>query len=260
MRRCWASNEALAGDLYVRWVRHWLVLRGMNNMTTAEANMGLSVSNPQTSVLSGLIGERCGIERPSILVVGCGRGIEAAVLARDLDADVTGIDLESRFDAEAARHAKLGQGDAKALPFPGGSFDIVYSYHALEHIPDPHRALNEMHRVLKKGGIWCIGTPNRARLLGYVGGKSTWRQKIAWNWTDWRMRLAGRFRNEDGAHAGYTSHELGEMLRQHFSTVEEISPEYYRRLYAKQRAVIVFMTKSGLAGYLFPSVYFMGKK
>jgi ubiquinone/menaquinone biosynthesis C-methylase UbiE len=220
----------------------------------------MSVANPRTSMLTGLIREHCEAERPLVLVVGCGRGIEAAVLAQDLAADVTGIDLDPRFDPEAARYAHLTLGDATGLAFPDGSFDIVYSFHALEHIPDYHKALDEVHRVLRGGGVWCIGTPNRARLLGYVGGNSTWRQKIAWNFADWRMRFTGRFRNEYGAHAGYTSGELREILAQHFSGVEEVTSEYYRRLYANRRAIISFLIGSGLGSILFPSVYFMGRK
>ncbi len=220
----------------------------------------MSVSNPRTSVLTGLIAARCGVQRPRVLVVGCGRGIEAAVIAQDLDAEVTGIDIEPRFDPEAARYAHLTLGDATSLDFPDASFDIVYSYHALEHIPEYHKALDEMHRVLRGGGVWCIGTPNRARLLGYVGGTSTWREKLAWNLADWRMRLAGRFRNECGAHAGYTSGELRQILAGHFSEVMEVTSEYYRRLYAKRGAVVAFLIGSGLGRLLFPSVYFLGTK
>lgn len=222
--------------------------------------MDASVTNPRTSVLTGLMRERCGIERPSILVVGCGRGIEAAVLATDLGAEVTGVDLDSRFDAEAARHAKLMPGDATALDFSDESFDMVFCYHALEHIPNYHRALNEMHRVLRRAGLWCIGTPNRARLLGYVGGGSTWLEKLAWNWTDWRMRLTGRFRNEHGAHAGYTSTELSEILKRHFSLVEDVTSEYYWRLYGRRRLLIAVLMKVMLGQFVFPSVYFIGKK
>jgi len=195
-----------------------------------------------------------------MLVVGCGRGTEAAVLAQDLAAEVIGIDIDPCFDPEAAGHARLMRGDATELAFPDASFDIVYSYHALEHIPDYHKALDEMHRVLKDGGVWCIGTPNRARLLGYVGGNSTWRQKIAWNLADWRMRITGRFRNECGAHACYTSCELREILAQHFSEVEEVTQEYYRCFYANRRVIIRFLIGSGLGSILFPSVYFMGRK
>ena len=218
------------------------------------------ITNPRTSALTAIIAGRCRIERPRILVVGCGRGIEAAVLAQDLGADVTGIDLNSRFDTDAARHAELRRGDATALGFDDLSFDIVYSYHALEHIPDYHKALGEMRRVLREGGLWCVGTPNRARLLGYLGGRSSWREKLAWNWADWRMRLTGRFQNEDGAHAGYTSSELRGILAQHFSIIDEVTQAYYTRLYSRQGLIISLLVGSGLGQFLFPSVYFLGRK
>lgn len=47
-----------------------------------------------------------------VLVVGCGSGIEAAILAQRLKADVTGIDIEANFDETAARYCLLRQGDA----------------------------------------------------------------------------------------------------------------------------------------------------
>ncbi|MBK1647102.1 class I SAM-dependent methyltransferase [Rhabdochromatium marinum] len=220
----------------------------------------MSISNQRASVLTGLIAAQNTVQHPRILVVGCGRGIEAAVLAQDLGADVIGLDLDPCFDPEAVRYARLVTGDATALEFDDGVFNIVYSYHALEHIPDYHKALEEMHRVLLKGGVWCIGTPNRARLVGYVGGNSTWREKFVWNWADWRMRLTGRFRNEQGAHAGYTSKELNEILLRHFSRVDEVTSDYYIRLYQRRKAVVSVLISSGLGRFLFPSVYFMGRK
>ncbi len=42
--------------------------------------------------------------------------------------------------------------DARALAFPNGVFDKIYSFHAIEHIPDLGRAFAEMDRVLKPGG------------------------------------------------------------------------------------------------------------
>ena len=78
---------------------------------------------------------------PRLLVVGCGDGIEAAILADHLGAKVTGIDVADSFDPRASEAADLRLGDAMKLDFENEAFDFVFSYHALEHIPDPNLAL-----------------------------------------------------------------------------------------------------------------------
>ncbi|MST94000.1 MAG: class I SAM-dependent methyltransferase [Pedosphaera sp.] len=48
---------------------------------------------------------------------------------------------------------------ATELTFPDNSFDTVVSTEVLEHVPEPQRAINEMHRVLKPGGHLILSTP-----------------------------------------------------------------------------------------------------
>jgi len=50
-------------------------------------------------------------------------------------------------------------GSALDLPFEDRRFDTVVSTELLEHVPDPLRALSEMHRVLKPGGYLILTTP-----------------------------------------------------------------------------------------------------
>jgi SAM-dependent methyltransferase len=45
--------------------------------------------------------------------------------------------------------------DLQALSFPDASFDLIICSHVLGHIPDEHKAITEMHRVLRKQGV-CI--------------------------------------------------------------------------------------------------------
>lgn len=224
-----------------------------------DANPALR--NGKTEALAGLIRARTRAPIRRLLVVGCGSGVEAAVLARELGAEVLGVDLETAFDSTAAAAVELRQGDATCLDFASGSFDFVFSYHALEHIPAYGKALAEMERVLSKGGAYCIGTPNRLRLLGYLGSNdATWRDMIVWNLVDWRSRLLGRFRNEYGAHAGFSSSELKASLVKAFGRAEEVTLPYYVRAYPGCARWISVLGKSGLGPWLFPSVYFMGSK
>ena len=215
----------------------------------------------KTEVLAGIIREWTGVPIRRLLVVGCGSGVETAILAGELGAEAVGVDLDDSFDAAAAAAVELRRGDATCLEFADGTFDFVFSYHVLEHIPAYGKALAEMARVLSKGGAYCVGTPNRLRLVGYLGGKgATWRDKVAWNLADWNARLHGRFRNEYGAHAGFSDKELKAALEQVFDRADEITLRYYLRLYRNWAGLVSLLEKSGVGGLLFPSVYFMGTK
>jgi SAM-dependent methyltransferase len=196
-----------------------------------------------------------------VLVVGCGTGREAAQLAVTLGAEVIGIDIKPRWDRAAAAVAKLQYGDATALEFPDRSFDLVYSYHALEHIPDFRRALSEMRRVLVDDGCYFVGTPNRQRLIGYLGSQNTsLRKKILWNASDWNARLRGKFRNEFGAHAGFTRTELQSELSGAIGPATNVTLLYYLSLYARKASYVRLLDRLRLSSLLFPAIYFVGGK
>jgi SAM-dependent methyltransferase len=196
----------------------------------------------------------------NVLVVGCGDGMEAAVLASNLGASVTGIDVETKFNQEAARFATLQYGNALEMEFEDASFDLVYSYHALEHMSDPMKALSEMRRVLREEAGYLIGTPNRHRLIGYIGSDVDLATKLRWNMKDWRMRLRFRFRNEFGAHAGFSLRELSGYLVNTFGNATDINYNYYSAVYPGHRLALDFLFRSGLDDALLPSVYFAGVK
>jgi SAM-dependent methyltransferase len=179
-----------------------------------------------------------------LLVVGCGDGREAHALANAL----------------AAAEVRLMRIDATALPFETDEFDFIYSYHVLEHIPRYRDALSEMNRVLAKGGGLWIGTPNRARLVGYIGSNVSMRKMLEWNAIDWKARLKGRFRNELGAHAGFTLSELGGELRAVFSRIDDATLDYYLAQYPHRARTVRMLHSSGLGTFAFPSIYFVGQK
>lgn len=49
-------------------------------------------------------------------------------------------------------------GDAQALGFADASFDVVLCTEMLEHVPEPQRAIDEMRRVLRPGGLLLLTT------------------------------------------------------------------------------------------------------
>ncbi len=64
--------------------------------------------------------------------------------------------------------SELSLGDAEAFPFEDNSFDIIYSWGVLHHTPDTRRAIEEVYRVLRPGGIARIMVYNRYSVVGYV--------------------------------------------------------------------------------------------
>jgi len=105
------------------------------------------------------------------LDVGCGVGHWTAVLATYLppEAEVVGIDREEQWiqvamtaarDNPSLSSRRFQQGLAESLPFSDESFDMVSCQTLLIHLKDPLKALNEMRRVLKPGGLLAVVEPN----------------------------------------------------------------------------------------------------
>lgn len=87
---------------------------------------------------------------------------------RSQGAQVVGLDL-SRVVAFRARKNAVRNGhspallraDIRELPFPEGTFDVVYTMGTIEHIDEYKDALQEIHRVLRPGGRAIIGVPHK---------------------------------------------------------------------------------------------------
>lgn len=59
-------------------------------------------------------------------------------------------------------------GDATCISFPDATFDAVVSLDVIEHIKDDKQFLSEFFRILKPGGRFLLGTPNRNRLVNVL--------------------------------------------------------------------------------------------
>jgi 2-polyprenyl-3-methyl-5-hydroxy-6-metoxy-1,4-benzoquinol methylase len=104
----------------------------------------------------------------TLLDAGCGNGIHAIRLARR-GFMVRGVDCsESAVEAAQTAVHRLGlcdqvqveRGNLLDLPFEDRQFDYVYCWGVLMHIPEIERALAELARVVKPGGVLIIGESN----------------------------------------------------------------------------------------------------
>jgi ubiquinone/menaquinone biosynthesis C-methylase UbiE len=100
-----------------------------------------------------------------VLNVGGSAGAIDNFLA-DYAAKVVGIDIDEgaishaqqRFQKE---NLEFQVADALNLPFDDASFDVVICSHVYEHVPDPVRMFDEIHRVLRPDGICYFSAGNR---------------------------------------------------------------------------------------------------
>jgi ubiquinone/menaquinone biosynthesis C-methylase UbiE len=104
----------------------------------------------------------------AVLEVAPGPGYQAVEIARTGAARVTGLDISRtmvEIATETARQASVEvefrQGDVSAMPFENNLFDLIICQAAFKNFKQPVRALDEMHRVLRAGGLAVIQDMNR---------------------------------------------------------------------------------------------------
>jgi ubiquinone/menaquinone biosynthesis C-methylase UbiE len=137
-------------DRFNRWAttydRHW---------------MQRIIFNPIQRAVLEVAEEQVG--RPgAILDVGCGTGkLLKSARSRFPDARLVGVDAAEEMVKYAQATSPAGtiefrQAMAEELPFPNGSFDLVFSTMTFHHWQDQARGAAEVARVLTPGGRWLL--------------------------------------------------------------------------------------------------------
>ena len=100
----------------------------------------------------------------AVLELGCGTGSmwQGATLLAGCRLTLTdfseGMLAEARLNTAHLSGTAFRQVDAQDIPFPDSSYDIVIANMMLYHVPDIPRALREIRRVLKPGGLFYAAT------------------------------------------------------------------------------------------------------
>ena len=136
-----------------------------------------------------------------VLDVPCGGGVAVRALRPEQDVDYVAADISTAMlrrtaavaQAEGVGHlVRTALADVGDLPFPDDHFDLVVSFTGLHCFPDPARAVTELVRVLRPGGVLTGSAflndtgrryePSRrvGRLTGLLGPGCTTDQLTRW--------------------------------------------------------------------------------
>ena len=103
-----------------------------------------------------------------VLEISSGTGLDSEIIISQLseEGSFTSIDISPdmvKIAYNRLKNSKINKnitvGNACSLPFNDNSFDIVFCNHVLEHIQDDTKAMKELYRVMKKGGMGVFQIP-----------------------------------------------------------------------------------------------------
>ena len=100
-----------------------------------------------------------------LLDVGCGDGYITELITKNKKLESYGVDIvDSNIEKARKRGIAVKKCDLQNedLPFEDNSFELVFAGEILEHLSVPENMINEIHRVLKKDGIFIATVPNIA--------------------------------------------------------------------------------------------------
>jgi ubiquinone/menaquinone biosynthesis C-methylase UbiE len=104
----------------------------------------------------------------SVLEIAPGPGYFCIELAKLGNYQITGLDISKSFVEIAGRNARKAgfridfrEGNASAMPFKDGTFDFTFCQAAFKNFSEPVKAISEIYRVLKPGGLAVIADMRR---------------------------------------------------------------------------------------------------
>lgn len=145
----------------------------MNTFEKNFSNSKYKNSNEEERIFKIYLRKLINSNNLKILDIGCGTGLNSKNF---IDGnDVTGIDIsEEAINKYKLINKKCHVADIiQGLPFEKETFDLVFCSEVIEHNVDTYKFLNEINRVLKKGGKLLLSTPNSSfwvyRILSLFG-------------------------------------------------------------------------------------------
>ncbi len=123
----------------------------------------------------------------SVLDLGCGFGMMATLFGLYGAREVVGYDLNTEkievfnrllcYLGQETKNVKPVLGDSSKIEYPDESFDVVITNEALSHVKEMKASIDEVHRVLKYGGIFLVRDGNNSLFfVGRMRRRRFWRK------------------------------------------------------------------------------------
>lgn len=108
------------------------------------------------------------VKKGRVLDIGCNIGTFLKV-AKDSGWKCYGIDIKNDAEKECKKAGiKFMRGTVESIRFNKEFFDVIIMNDFLEHIPNPNKVMEKVHRMTKKGGIVFIVTPDIGSKLAMI--------------------------------------------------------------------------------------------
>jgi len=104
-----------------------------------------------------------------VLDIGCGLGDLSMFVSKELRLTTVGLDVDAETAILASNATRRCPNfgvvlyNGKDFPFRDEAFDLAYTHEVIEHVDDDVLFLSEVQRILKKGGLFVVSTPNASK-------------------------------------------------------------------------------------------------
>ena len=135
---------------YRAWNDHWQSETGRADWLDPDPDVAAVVPLLKSRGARNLLDLGCGVGRHACFLAGAGFEVQA------MDASTAGLDYATRQARELGLAVTFGDGLMTELPYADASFDYVLSFNVIYHGDGSvvARAVSEIHRVLKPGGLF----------------------------------------------------------------------------------------------------------
>jgi SAM-dependent methyltransferase len=141
----------------------------------AQSIATFSTQSPSRLLTEAFLSERLADVAPkgklNILEIGCGSGFMARRMSDvGISGTYLGLDIGNRFVATSTPNvtANFWQGDAHAFDTTPKSIDLLFSFSALEHIPNDGALIRKFEAFMRPGGVEIHIVPAGASLFAYL--------------------------------------------------------------------------------------------